>query len=58
MKIKLGGIARNIDEKHLQVYKDKGYEVVEEPTAPAPEVPPTPEQPNEPADTGKKAAAK
>lgn len=50
MKIKLGGIARNIDEKHLQVYKDKGYKVVEKPAAPAPE------PPAEAADIGKKAA--
>lgn len=51
MKIKLGGIARNIDEKHLQAYKDKGYEVVEEPAAPESETPAAPEP-----DTGKKAA--
>lgn len=48
MKIKLGGIARNIDEKHLQVYKDKGYEVVEEAAALEP--------PAEAAGTSKKAA--
>lgn len=51
MKIKLGGIARNIDEKHLQVYKDKGYEVMEEAAASVPEPPAVPEP-----DTGKKAA--
>ncbi|WP_413778127.1 hypothetical protein [Caproicibacterium sp. XB1] len=49
MKVKMGGITRNIDEKHLQVYKDKGYEVVEEVTVPV-----TPE----PDAGGKKAATK
>lgn len=49
MKIQKGAIMRNIDEKNLQVYKDKGYKVVEEPAAPAPE-------PAAEPDTGKKAA--
>jgi len=57
MKIKLGGIARNIDEKHLQLYKDKGYEVVEEPTAPVLEPPEVPKEPADP-DAGSKKAAK
>ena len=57
MKIKLGGIARNIDEKNLQVYKDKGYEVVEEPVTPVPE-PPTEPDPSADPDEGSKKAAK
>ena len=57
MKIKLGGIARNIDEKNLQVYKDKGYKVVEETAAPVQDPPAAPE-PTAESDAGKKAAAK
>lgn len=57
MKIKLGGIARNIDEKNLQVYKDKGYKVVEEAAAPVQDPPAAPE-PTAESDAGKKAAAK
>ncbi len=30
MLIAKGGISREIDEENLQVYKDKGYDVVEE----------------------------
>lgn len=36
MKIKKGNITRNIDEKRLEVYKAKGYAVVEA-THPPPE---------------------
>lgn len=36
MLIEKGGISREIDEKHLQQYRDKGYRAVEkEPPVPA-----------------------
>ena len=39
MLIAKGGISRNIDEKDLQVYREKGYSVAEEKKKPAQEKP-------------------
>lgn len=36
MLIQKGGICREIDEKHLQQYKDKGYSVAEKSQEPKP----------------------